>query len=152
MGPSELDSELYDDLEPIVRGMGFELVELKSIKTKSNTRVTIVIYRKEGLDLDACANVLKTLRPRIQIITGSTDAYVEVSSPGTERILKSVREYGIFRGRGVRVLVNGESDWTGGVLAKVGDSTIELTTKDGVRALSFGQIKKMKLDDVQEVG
>ncbi len=152
MGPSELDSELYDDLEPIVRGMGFDLVELKSIKTKSNTRVAIVIYRKEGLNLDACADVLKTLRPRIQMISGSPDAYVEVSSPGIERTLKSVREYGIFRGRGVRVLVNGESEWTGGVLAKVEESSLELSTKDGVKVLSFGQIKKIKLDDGQEVG
>ena len=151
MSSKELDEELFKELEPLIRGMGFDLVELKSIKTKANARVFIVIYRREGLDLEACTDVLKTLRPRIQVLMENPDVSIEVSSPGTERNLKSPREYRIFQGRGVKVLINGANDWTGGILAAAGDRELELSKKDMAQTIAYDNIKKIKLDDGQEV-
>jgi ribosome maturation factor RimP len=151
MGPSELDVLVYTEIGPIINGMGFEVVELKCIRTKTGVRVFIVIYRHEGVDLESCSEVLKTIRPRIQIIADNPDVHIEVSSPGTARVLKDRREYRIFQGRGLKVLLTEMDDWTGGVLFDVMDSGIVLTKGGTSKTITFDDIRKAKLDYAEEV-
>jgi ribosome maturation factor RimP len=151
MGFSELDTLVSGEIEPVIQGMGFEVVELKCIRTKTGVRVHAVVYRKEGVDLESCSEILKTIRPRIQIIADNPDVHIEVSSPGTERVLKDRREYRIFIGRGLRVLGAETDDWTGGVLSEIRDDEIALTKDGATKIFTFDEIRKAKLDYAEEV-
>lgn len=149
--PDALTEEIFGDVEPIIKGMGFDLVELRSMKTKNGAQVYAVVYRSSGVDLDSCSDILKTIRPRIQMIAGNPDVHIEVSSPGMERVLKDKREFGIFLGRGIRVLARDRADWIGGVVAGVSGDGLHLDTGKEKVFLSYADIKKAKLDYTQEV-
>jgi ribosome maturation factor RimP len=151
MAESELEAAVMADIEPVARGMGFEIVELRALRTKSGVRVYLVIYAREGVSLDSCAEVLKTVRPRLQMLSGDADVYIEVSSPGLERVLRGPREFGVFRGRGVSVLPQGGSEWLGGVMGEVSDEGFSLERGGESRFFAFTDIQKAKLDSQEDV-
>ena len=148
---SELDTKILEDCEAVVRGMGCEIVELKSIRGKKGVQVFIVIHASSGVSTDLCSTVLTTLRPRIQMLTDDPDAGIEVSSPGINRVIKSAREYGIFRGRGLRVLAGDSREWTAGIITEVSDTGLTLNTGGLSKTFAFSDIRKAKLDNTQEV-
>ena len=78
--------------------MGYSLVELALGRRKGTTRVSVVIYRQEGVGVDDCAEVSGMLLPRLETIEGMADVSLEVSSPGIERALRATEEYAIFPG------------------------------------------------------
>jgi ribosome maturation factor RimP len=150
MAETELDKKILEDCETVVQGMGCRIVEVRTLLGKKNAQVFIVIFRAEGVSLEVCSDVLKTLRPRIQMLTNDPDARIEVSSPGLERLIKDSREYHIFRGRGLRLLAAGESEWRAGILADVADKTLTLKSGDASQTFAFSDIRKAKLDHTQE--
>jgi ribosome maturation factor RimP len=146
----ELDNLILGDCEAVVRGMGFEILEARSVRGKKDVQVYIVIYAAGGVSLDSCGDVLKTLRPRLQMLSGDSDVHIEVSSPGLERVIKSKREYGIFRGRGLRVLAEGQSEWAAGIITDVTDASLTLEAGGASLTFAFSDIRKAKLDHTQE--
>lgn len=151
MIPNDLDSRILEDIEPIIRGMGLELVELRCVRLKNGAQAFAVIYSPQGVDLEKCSDVLKTIRPRIQMIVDDPDVHIEVSSPGLERVLKDQREYRIFIKRGMRILAKGMTDWIGGVVTEVTEKGIVLTSRGNSWSLAYEDIRKSKLDYTQEV-
>src|SRR5690606_34297891 len=99
-----VDADIRQAIEPVLAGMGFSLVELSVGRLKGSTRVTVILYRKEGVGIDECAEASRLLFPRLETLEGLADVSLEVSSPGMERQIRSPAEYSIFLGRGVRVL------------------------------------------------
>ena len=150
MAESELDRKILEDCEAVVQGMGCEIVELKSLRGKKSVQVHIVIYASFGVSIDLCSTVLTTLRPRIQMLTGDPDVTIEVSSPGISRVIKSVREYRIFRGRGLRILAEDSGEWIAGIIAEATDTALTLKSGGELRTFAFSDIRKAKLDHTQE--
>jgi ribosome maturation factor RimP len=150
MVETELDRKIMEDCEAVVQGMGCRIVEARTLRGKKGVQVFIVIFRAEGVSLELCCDVLKTLRPRIQMLTNDPGAHIEVSSPGLERLIKDSREYRIFCGRGLRLLAAGETEWRTGILADVADTTLTLKSGDASQTFAFSDIRKAKLDHTQE--
>ena len=150
MAESELDAKILEDCEAVVRGMGCEVVELKSLRGRNGVQVFIVICAPSGVSIDLCSEVLTTLRPRIQMLTNDPDVSIEVSSPGISRTIKSAREYGVFRGRGLRLLAEGSGEWTAGIITEVTGTGLTLKSGDVFRTFAFSDIRKAKLDHTQE--
>jgi ribosome maturation factor RimP len=138
-------------VEPVLQGMGFSLVNLSVHRQKGSTRVNVVIYRKEGVGIDECAAVSGMVLPRLQTLEGLGEVSLEVSSPGTERVLKSSEEFGIFVGRGVRILAGDETEWRGGVIEKADGQTVWLQRAGQTRAYPISAIRKARLDYSVEV-
>ncbi len=134
------------EVEPILKGMGFSLVELAIARLKGGTRVGIVIYGPSGVGVEDCSEVSRLLFPRLETIEGLSDVSLEVSSPGIERALKSPGEYPIFQGRGIRILVEGETEWIGGTLEKAENGVLALRTEGRHAEFAFSSIRKARLD------
>ena len=66
-------SELYEELEPVIRGMGYSLVELSRQATKGRLQIRVVIYHYNGIGLSDCEMVHKTILPRIELLEESED-------------------------------------------------------------------------------
>ncbi|MDR1626654.1 MAG: hypothetical protein LBT33_08940 [Spirochaetia bacterium] len=150
MAENGLDSLILADCEAVVRGMGFEIVEARTLRAKGGIQAYIVIYAERGVSLEDCGAVLKTLRPRIQMISGKGEVHIEVSSPGTDRLIKAPREYRIFCGRGLRILAEGSNEWTAGILADTTPDSLTLRSGGEVKTFAFSDIRKAKLDHTQE--
>jgi ribosome maturation factor RimP len=134
------------EVEPILKAMGFGLVELTVARLKGVTRVGAVIHGPSGVGIDECSQVSRLLYPRLETIEGFSDVSLEVSSPGIDRVLKSPEEYAFFQGRGIRILTDGETEWIGGVLEKAEAGVLTLRTEGKSREFGLASIRKARLD------
>ena len=148
---SNATDALREQLEEIVQGVGFSIVELHSSVVKGRTHVHLVVYRPEGVSIDDCAEVHKTVRPRIELLLDDRDVALQVASPGIDRTIKDNSEYAVFVGRGVRLLKKGAESWLGGVIRAGSDREVEIETAEGIETIPYAEIQKAKLDYTQEV-
>jgi ribosome maturation factor RimP len=77
---------------------------------------------------------------------GLAEVRLEVSSPGMERVFKSPAEYGIFKGRGIKVWLRGAADWLEGVNCGVQDGELSLNRGGRMQSIRLEDIVKAKLD------
>jgi ribosome maturation factor RimP len=144
------ESRLYREMEPVIRGLGYSLVEFSHKNTKYNLQVHAVIYAPGGVSLDDCERVHKTILPRIELIEDTEDIHLEVSSPGVSRHLKNAAEFAVFIGRYAAVLPEGESQWLYGTVEEATAEGITMHTASGDYTLKPGDIRKAKLAVSQE--
>jgi ribosome maturation factor RimP len=143
---TEPDDQLRCEVEPIVTGMGFTLVELRHSRSKNQNHIILVIYRPEGVGVNECAAISKNLYPRLELIDGLDNLQLQVSSPGLDRVFKSREEYSIFRGRNVKIMLQGETDWIRGKIENVEGGELSLQIGGETQRLKLDEIRKAKLD------
>ncbi|MBT3273521.1 MAG: ribosome assembly cofactor RimP [Spirochaetales bacterium] len=145
---SETSDALFDELDPIIRGLGYDIVEVNSARLSGTFSVVLVINRDGGIDVKACADVYKAIYPRLELKEEGADIRLEVSSPGIYRNIKSPREFAIFHGYSVKVLLEDEDDWIKGKIEKADESSVYFLPEQGgeIQKIDFSDIKKAKLD------
>ncbi len=144
------EDSLYHELTPLCAGLGLTLVDCRFQQIKTGFTCQIILYKASGLATDDCARVYRTMQPRLEILTNSQDIHLEVSSPGTDRKIRLPREYPIFMGKGLLVVLrNGQT--LAGILGACDDASVTLQTTQGVKTISLSDIAKSKLDFTQEV-
>ncbi|UCF99279.1 MAG: ribosome assembly cofactor RimP [Spirochaetaceae bacterium] len=143
---TELHDQLQSEVEPIVSGMGFSLVELRHSRSKNQNHIILVVYRSEGVGVDDCAAISKNLYPRLELIEGLENLQLQVSSPGLDRVLKSESEYSIFLGRNIKVMLTGESEWIRGSIESAQPGVIILSSGGTRKRFLTAEIRKAKLD------
>ncbi|MBN2874761.1 MAG: ribosome assembly cofactor RimP [Spirochaetales bacterium] len=141
--------ELYNDIAALVKGADLELVDFGVSRHKGSTQVRAVVYRAGGTGIDECSKAHKLIQARLDVVFGEGDFQLETASPGIDRTLASPREYGVFTGRGVRIVLDDE-DVIEGILASFDGVSVVLTTADGDRIIPIERIRKGKLDYSQE--
>ncbi|GHV80396.1 ribosome maturation factor RimP [Spirochaetia bacterium] len=142
---------LYETLEGVARSLGMALVELTLSRHKGSVQVRGVVCRKAAVGVNDCSRVHHAMLPLLEQAFPGQDLYVELSSPGIDRVIKDGREFVHYLGRGVRCYRTDISDWTGGVLRSADENGIVLKGKDGsMTALTYECIAKAKLDDTIE--
>jgi ribosome maturation factor RimP len=132
-------------LEEVIKGMGFDLIELAVSRHKGSVQVKAVIYNGSGIGTDDCSRVHRAVTPRLELAFPQSDIYLEVSSPGIDRLIKDSSEFVHYIGRGVRCYRTDISDWTAGILKSAGEEGILLKTEEGEIGLEFGIIAKARL-------
>jgi ribosome maturation factor RimP len=141
---------LYETLEPIARGLGMALVELTLSRHKGSVQVRAVICRGAGsgaVGVDDCSRVHHAMLPCLEAAFSGQDLYVELSSPGIDRVIRDGAEFVHYLGRGVRCYRTDITDWTGGILRSTDEKGIVLEGKDGMTEIVYEVIAKAKLDD-----
>lgn len=146
-----VQAAVREAVTPIVTGAGFAVVELRHNRSHHQNHVSLVLYRPEGVGVEDCALLSRTLYPRLELIEGLEDLRLEVSSPGLDRVLKSFEEFAIFKGRGVRVLRTGSDEFLPGIIEDVKGDTLVLRTKGESVEIRQADIRKAKLDSGEEV-
>ena len=144
---SSPDGELFFSLEPLIRGMGLSLVELNVFHMKRRgVQVRVVVFSGGNTGVDECSRVHRSIMPRLELAFSGQDIYLEVSSPGIDRIIKDAGEFVHYIGRGVNCYRTDISDWTGGILLSADDKKIELQGGDGEITLPYEIIAKARLN------
>jgi ribosome maturation factor RimP len=144
-------SVVRQPLTAILKGLGFNLVELAVSRHKGSVQIRAVIYNGKSIGTDDCTKAHRAIMPRLELMFEGQDIYLEVSSPGIDRLIKTGAEFDNYTGKGVRCYRTDISDWTAGILESAGEEGIILKTNEGSVRMEYGIIAKARLDPSQEV-
>ncbi|MDI3316529.1 MAG: ribosome maturation factor RimP [Bacillota bacterium] len=91
--------------EPLLQGLGLLLLDVAWQREKGRRFLRFVIERPQGgVTMEDCERFSRAIDPRLdelQVI--GEPYYLEVASPGLDRVLRNDREFAFFRGRTVQV-------------------------------------------------
>jgi ribosome maturation factor RimP len=160
--PDEATATLITELEPVITGMGFALVELDLFRRKGSAQIRLVITKplaasrenpagqavqgQAGIGTDELSRVHRAILPRLEFCLNGRDLYVEVSSPGTDRLIKEGMEFRHYVGQVVKCWQTGADDWKQGTLLGSDETKITLETAEGIQTMSYETIAKAKLN------
>jgi ribosome maturation factor RimP len=143
--PHEIAS-LRLSLEEVLKGLKFRLVELVVSRHRGSVQVKAVIYNGQSIGTDDCTRVHRAIMPRLELAFEEQDVYLEVSSPGIDRLIKDGVEFINYLGKGIRCYRTDISDWTTGILDSADEKGVVLKIKDETLRLEYDVIAKAKLD------
>jgi len=129
-------------VEPVVAGMGYELVELQA--ANGGRMLRLFIDKPGGIAVEDCAAVSRQLS-RVLEVEGIDYERLEVSSPGLDRPLRKAGDFARFAGHKADVRMR-TPDATGrrrfvGVLRGAEDGRVAMELE--------GQTVRLALDDVE---
>ncbi len=137
----------FEDCDKLARSLGYAIVELKVFKRAGKWQVRAVITGSDVVGIDDCASVHRVLQARLEVLLGSQDMYMEVTSPGIERVLKNAGEFKVFTGRKVRIWYIPVSDWIEGVIVSSDEKSVILDTGGENKKYLYSEISKAKLSE-----
>ncbi|MDR1971902.1 MAG: ribosome assembly cofactor RimP [Treponema sp.] len=137
---------LFEALEPAARGLKLSLVEITVSRHRGSTQVRLVVYKDGDVGLEDCSAFHRSALPRLELAFPGQDLYVEVSSPGIDRLIKDGSEFRHYTGRPVRCYRVDTSDWFSGVLLSSSAEGIELEAGGTKVHLPYEIIAKARLD------
>lgn len=136
--------------EALLPSMGLELVEVQFRLEGHGWVLRLFIDGKEGLTVDHCSQVSRELGDYLDVENLITHAYhLEVSSPGLERPLRSMKDFQTCLGKKAKIKlredVEGQRVLIGNISQAEGE-TVELVLEDGTKCqVAFEQIRKARL-------
>jgi len=151
-GSKDLEADLIDSLEPVVRGLGMSIIELSSSRQKrrgkapGSVKIRIVIFKEGIIAVDDCSRIHRGVMPRLELAFPDSDVYLEVSSPGTDRLIKDGREFVHYIGKGVKCYRTDISGWTEGILLTADEKEIKLKGENKEITIPYGIIAKARLN------
>jgi ribosome maturation factor RimP len=133
-------------VEPVVAGMGYELVDLQA--SNGGRLLRLFIDKPGGIGLEDCAAVSRQLS-RVLEVEGVDYDRLEVSSPGLDRPLRKAGDFERFAGQKAEVRMR-RKDESGqrrfvGVLKGVADGRVNLELDGKVVALALEDMERAKL-------
>ena len=137
-------SLLCEQLRPLLREMEYVLLDVQSVHVHDGLKVYITIYSEQGIGVNNCALLSKTLLPRLEVMLSSQDIALEVSSPGIERKLATFEEFMVFRGKHAKVLLE-DDGWVSGLITKADEERVFFDVAGSMREFSKEQVVKAQL-------
>lgn len=130
MSGRKIQDIVFEMVEPIAAEKNLELVAVEYLKEGGNWYLRVYIDKEGGVDLDDCQSVSIEISDLLDKKDPIPQAYfLEVSSPGIERILQRDKDFLRFRGRQVVLhtytAIDGKKKIKG-ELGQVNDQSIEL--------------------------
>jgi len=144
-------STLVDLIEPSLRGMGFELVQVRLL---GQTRKTLQVMAepadpKRPMTVEDCANISRAISAVLDVHDPIPGTYtLEVSSPGIDRPLVRLGDYERYQGHLAKLEVEpdieGRKRFKANILRVDGDDV--LIEQDGLEfRVPFASIRKARL-------
>lgn len=94
MNKKELRKEIYPLAEEVAEELGYEIVDIEFQNGSKHDLLSIFIYKKEGIDLDDCTEMSRNLEKKLyDLDILKNPYYLEISSPGLDRPLKTKDDY-----------------------------------------------------------
>jgi ribosome maturation factor RimP len=145
-----IKDDVFAIAEPVVKELGYELVEVEYVKEGPRWFVRVYLFSPNGVSLDDCRAVNDALGPALEAADPVKTPYnLEISSPGAERVLKTEREYKIFQDRLVKLSLREPLAGEPAVFGRLGpvtENTVQLTTGTGeTLAVSRDNVKQIRL-------
>ncbi len=89
MSNQNIESKVEDLLKPIIQNLGYILYDVQYIKEGKDFYLRITIDKPEGISIEDCETVNGAINEPLDEIDCIKESYfLEVSSPGLERVLR----------------------------------------------------------------
>ena len=135
---SKIEEAVESIVKPKVEQLGYELYDVLYIKEGANKILRIVIDNQVGITLDDCEKVndaIKSIIDEKDFI--QEQYYLEISSPGIERLLRKDWQFKKYIGTAVAIKLFKKDEYGNksyeGILSDVTDSFIELEIKEKIK-------------------
>lgn len=131
-------------IEPTVTGLGYEIYDVEYSKIGTELHLEITIDSEKGIDVDDCERVHRAIEPLIDEADPiDSFYYLDVSSPGLERVIRTPEHFVKCRGEVVEIklfaAVNGKKNVIGTLTDYNSETdTVTVTEKSG-DAFSVGR-------------
>ena len=143
-------NDLWSLIEPIVEGLGYEVVDIEFRSNPKDGLLRIYIDQEKGIVLEDCTAVSRQISAMLDVedpIPGHFN--LEVSSPGLDRPLRKEEDFERFVGRAVKIKmsmpsIEGQRNFTGKLLG-LKDNEIMLEIDGETHYLALGGIEKAHL-------
>jgi ribosome maturation factor RimP len=134
-------------VEQPLQAEGYELADVVVSRYKTATLIRLFIYGEKGVTIEECARLSKMVGTIIDGTEMFENGYtLEVSSPGLDRPLLTLRDYKYRVGETVRVdFVDPARKRLTAVIASVVDDRVEFRLNDEVIRLDLAEIKQAKI-------
>ncbi|MUK89877.1 ribosome maturation factor RimP [Ornithinibacillus sp. L9] len=140
-------------VKPILEDKNLELVDVEYVKEGKNWFLRVYIDKEGGVDITECGEVSEKLSEKLDEVDPIKEAYfLEVSSPGVERPLKTKEDFASNVGSNVYIKlyepIDGEKEYQGILQSFSNDMvTIEYKKKTQKKQVEipFGKIAKARL-------
>ncbi|GGJ92743.1 ribosome maturation factor RimP [Lentibacillus kapialis] len=150
---SEIVKTTEELVEPILQAKGLELVDVEYVKEGKNWFLRVYIDKEGGVDIDECGIVSEQLSEQLDEQDPIKGAYfLEVSSPGVERPLKSKADFGKNVGSNVYIKlyepINGVKEYEGILTEFTGETAIiayKVKTREKQTEIPYKKIAKARL-------
>ena len=148
MNKKELKREIYPLAEEVAEELGYEIVDIDFQNGSKHDLLSIFIYKKEGIDLDDCTEMSRSLEKKLDNLEALKNPYyLEISSPGLDRPLKTKDDYRRNVGNEVDVKlyapIDGQKEFSF-VLDKYDDENIYFMKDEKELAIPIKSISSMK--------
>ena len=89
-----LKEKIWPMAENAARELGYEIVDIEYKVGSKHDLLSIYIYKKEGIDLEDCSNMTRKIDKEIEDLDLiNKPYYLEISSPGLDRPIKTRDDY-----------------------------------------------------------
>ena len=128
---TETDKRILGIIEPVANDMGYDVVRVRVMSGKRSVLQIMAARQTDGLmNVDDCAQLSHAVSSTLEVEDPLRDAYVlEVSSPGLDRPLTSLKDFAEFEGYLARIeldrLVEGRKRFRG-VLAGIDGNNVDI--------------------------
>jgi ribosome maturation factor RimP len=144
-----IDRRLAEIIDPVIEGMGYELIRVRLMSGKSMTLQVMADKPDGGIEVDDCAEISTMLSATLDVEDPILDTYtLEVSSPGIDRPLTRLKDFDTFEGYEAKLetaeLIDGRRRFRG-VLAGVEGDEVLINVDEGTIGLKFEWLSDAKL-------
>lgn len=136
-------------VQPILEQLSFELVDVEYKKEGSNWYLRVYIDKPGGITIDDCQTVSEQISSLLDEEDPIPHSYfLEVSSPGLDRILKKDSDFERYKGSKVDVSLykskDGKKKFTGELIGWEDDQLL-IREKDAVLSFSRAEVASVRL-------
>lgn len=152
---SNIVTTVTELVQPMIQDLEYELVDIEYIKEGKNWFLRVYIDQPQGVSLEDCALVSEKVSERLDQITPDPfpHAYfLEVSSPGAERPIKTEKDFQNAVGKFIHVSlyepIDGEKVYEGTLKELTEDNltlTVRIKTRTKEIELNRSKIAKARL-------
>ncbi len=137
--------DIEKEIKEIINSLGVNYYDSEVVNENNNKIFRIYITSKEGVTLDKCAEVSEVISPLLDLNPPIKDKYfLEVSSPGIERKLKTLNHFNSSIGELVKITLYSTEKIEGKIL-EVKENIIKIREEDGeIVEINFDDISKAK--------
>jgi ribosome maturation factor RimP len=137
-----IDRRLADIVQPVIEGMGFELIRLRLMGGKTRVLQIMADRPEGGIGVDECGDISTAVSAVLDVEDPLEDNYIlEVSSPGIDRPLTRLKDFEVWKGWEARVetseLIDGRRRFKGDLAGVEGDEVL-ITLEDGGEEVTIG--------------
>lgn len=143
----EVKQTVSELVEQPLRAEGYELADVVVSRYKTATNIRLFIYGQNGVTIEACARLSKMVGGLIDGTGMFEHGYsLEVSSPGLDRPLLTLRDYKYRVGETVRVdFVDQTRKRLTAEIVSVGDDRVEFRSNEEIIGINLAEIKQAKI-------